>query len=283
MGRQWCSLRSGREDVSTAAWPPLFATRASQPAGRQACSTTATTQPSSTALSSLHRYHEAGNIGVEHAAPAAIRAALAALRRSDPGRQAFSRDDLLAAGLVAELHARVSGLGLGALHRRCLPGWCRPPKQSCTTTTHCWPGKPPPCSTSQIMNRQIGALPSPAIQPDACHPHHLRAGRGRDGTAIPGGRLPGAGSLRWQAAAAPAQPLLLHAGGAAGGTGVGGAAAGSRRGCSHGGGGLTLHTLCASMHCTQALHLSAKVQLMCVARIGLSFQRIYVSSCEGVG
>lgn len=46
---------------------------------------------------------------MEHAAPQAIRAALAAPRRSDPARQAFSREDLMAAGLVAELHARVSG------------------------------------------------------------------------------------------------------------------------------------------------------------------------------
>lgn len=53
------------------------------------------------------RYHEAGNVGVEHAAPGAIRAALAAARPSDPGRQAFSREDLLRWGLVAELHARV--------------------------------------------------------------------------------------------------------------------------------------------------------------------------------
>ena len=48
-------------------------------------------------------------MGVEHAAPQAIRAALAAPRRSDPARQAFSREDLMAAGLVAELHARASG------------------------------------------------------------------------------------------------------------------------------------------------------------------------------
>lgn len=52
------------------------------------------------------RHHEAGNVGVEHAAPAVVRAALAAPRRSDPQRSAFSREQLLAWGLVAELGER---------------------------------------------------------------------------------------------------------------------------------------------------------------------------------
>lgn len=54
------------------------------------------------------RWHEAGNVGVEHAVPGAIRAALAAPRRSDPSRQAFDRADLLRWRLAAELHVRVS-------------------------------------------------------------------------------------------------------------------------------------------------------------------------------
>jgi hypothetical protein len=53
------------------------------------------------------RYHDIGNVGVEHASPAAIRAALAAPRASNPQRQEFTRDHLLRCGLVAELHARV--------------------------------------------------------------------------------------------------------------------------------------------------------------------------------
>ncbi|KAL4427952.1 hypothetical protein ABPG75_002041 [Micractinium tetrahymenae] len=52
------------------------------------------------------KHHEEGNVGVEHAAPEAIRAALAAPRHSDPQRQAFSREQLLAWGLVAELGER---------------------------------------------------------------------------------------------------------------------------------------------------------------------------------
>jgi hypothetical protein len=47
-------------------------------------------------------------VGVEHAAPEHIRAALAAPRGSDPHRQLFSREDLLRWGLVADLHAGVS-------------------------------------------------------------------------------------------------------------------------------------------------------------------------------
>jgi hypothetical protein len=47
-------------------------------------------------------------VGVEHAAPEHIRAALAAPRRSNPQRQLFSREDLLRWDLVADLHARVS-------------------------------------------------------------------------------------------------------------------------------------------------------------------------------
>ncbi|KAL4445435.1 hypothetical protein ABPG77_011260 [Micractinium sp. CCAP 211/92] len=52
------------------------------------------------------KHHEAGNVGVEHAAPEVVRAALAAPRRSDPQRLAFSREQLLAWGLVAELGER---------------------------------------------------------------------------------------------------------------------------------------------------------------------------------
>ncbi len=52
-------------------------------------------------------------MGVEHAAPEVVRAALAAPRRSDPQRLAFSREQLLAWGLVAELGERVGCAGAG--------------------------------------------------------------------------------------------------------------------------------------------------------------------------
>lgn len=67
------------------------------------------------------RHHEAGNVGVEHAAPAVVRAALAAPRRSDPQRSAFSREQLLAWGLVAELGERV-GCAWGECAKGCRLG-----------------------------------------------------------------------------------------------------------------------------------------------------------------
>ena len=193
----------------------------------------------------LRRYHEAGNIGVEHAAPGVIRAALAAPRRSEPGRQAFSREDLLAAGLVAELHARVSGMVVVGAAGCCSQVCPACSFQSWPRTQHCgWE-----------YRRCRSCLPCHHHPPG----HHIPpsvyplAGRGRDGAAAPSGRLPGPGPLRWQAAAAPAQPLLLHAAGAGAGAAVGGAAAGGRR---SGGGrgsssrGLTLfahHESCAQV------------------------------------
>jgi hypothetical protein len=48
---------------------------------------------------------------VEHAPPAAIRAALSSPRPSDPQRREFDRDQLIRWGLANELHARVSGMG----------------------------------------------------------------------------------------------------------------------------------------------------------------------------
>ncbi|PSC69712.1 ribonuclease M5 [Micractinium conductrix] len=62
------------------------------------------------------RHHEEGNVGVEHAAPDAIRTALAAPRGSDLARQAFTRQQLLDWGLVADMHAR----GGREAHRRSL-------------------------------------------------------------------------------------------------------------------------------------------------------------------
>jgi 5S rRNA maturation endonuclease (ribonuclease M5) len=69
--------------------------------------------------------HAAGNVGVEHAAPAALRAALDAARPGDAARRAFARAELQAARLVAEgageaggvarrRHLVAARLGLGA-------------------------------------------------------------------------------------------------------------------------------------------------------------------------
>ena len=57
-------------------------------------------------------------MGVEHAVPGVVRAALAAPRRSHPGRKELTRQDLLGWGLVAELHERVGGWVGG-----CEDGW----------------------------------------------------------------------------------------------------------------------------------------------------------------
>lgn len=54
------------------------------------------------------RTKAAGDIGVEHASPGAIRAALHARRKSTPGRTVFTRDALEKSGLIAPLHERVS-------------------------------------------------------------------------------------------------------------------------------------------------------------------------------
>lgn len=62
--------------------------------------------PAATAAAATKR-HEAGNIGVEHAQAAAIAAALAAARLSDPLRAAFGRQDLLDAGLAAPMNQAV--------------------------------------------------------------------------------------------------------------------------------------------------------------------------------
>lgn len=108
----------------------------------------------------LRRYHEAGNIGVEHAAPGVIRAALAAPRRSDPGRQVFSREDLLAAGLVAELHARVS---------RIVGRSCRLLFISCPACSfQSWPGAQH-CGWEDI---ELGVQQLPAMPPPLARPSH---------------------------------------------------------------------------------------------------------------
>ena len=54
------------------------------------------------------RAKEEGDIGVEHAAPAAIQRALTAARRSAAARAAFTRDDLQGLGLIAVTQERVS-------------------------------------------------------------------------------------------------------------------------------------------------------------------------------
>lgn len=61
------------------------------------------------------RAKEAGDIGVEHAAAAAIRRSLGAARRSDAARAAFTREALQDLGLVAVMQERVSGRGLRGL------------------------------------------------------------------------------------------------------------------------------------------------------------------------
>jgi len=56
--------------------------------------------------------HAAGNRGVEHAAPAALAAALAAAAPSfGPARRAFSREDLHAMGLMNKARGRAAGAG----------------------------------------------------------------------------------------------------------------------------------------------------------------------------
>lgn len=62
------------------------------------CTWSVTTAP-------LHcRWHAAGNVGVEHAAPQAIRQALQRSRRGDAQRSQFSREALVHMGLVAPHH-----------------------------------------------------------------------------------------------------------------------------------------------------------------------------------
>lgn len=53
-------------------------------------------------------WKEIGNIGVEHAGPAAIKAALLGRRQGVQGRQEFTREDLVDLGLIAVMHERVS-------------------------------------------------------------------------------------------------------------------------------------------------------------------------------
>ena len=53
------------------------------------------------------RKKAAGNIGVEHAGPGAIRQALARKRKSIPGREEFTRLGLQESGLIAVMHERV--------------------------------------------------------------------------------------------------------------------------------------------------------------------------------
>jgi Domain of unknown function (DUF4093) len=51
------------------------------------------------------RRHQAGNLGVEHAAPDAVQRALAAARLSQPERKEFDREDLVALGLFTPMGA----------------------------------------------------------------------------------------------------------------------------------------------------------------------------------
>ena len=82
------------------------------------------------------RHHDQGNVGVEHAAAATIRAALAAPRRSGPQRQLFERHHLLSWGLVAELHARVGGQPGWRTGRRGLQG-----RRGVSSTKSCTVGR----------------------------------------------------------------------------------------------------------------------------------------------
>ena len=51
------------------------------------------------------RRHQAGNLGVEHAAPDAVQRALATSRPSQPERKDFDREDLVALGLFTPMGA----------------------------------------------------------------------------------------------------------------------------------------------------------------------------------
>lgn len=51
------------------------------------------------------RRHQAGNLGVEHAAPDAVQRALATARLSQPERKEFDREDLVALGLFTPMGA----------------------------------------------------------------------------------------------------------------------------------------------------------------------------------
>ena len=53
-------------------------------------------------------YKEIGNIGVEHAAPAAIQAALLGRRMGVEGRKEFNREDLVELGLIAVTQEKAS-------------------------------------------------------------------------------------------------------------------------------------------------------------------------------
>lgn len=64
----------------------------------------------STHISTRRRQHAAGNVGVEHAAPAAIQRAIATARQSQRGRKHFVREEFEALGLIAQWgrgHAKV--------------------------------------------------------------------------------------------------------------------------------------------------------------------------------
>jgi ribonuclease M5 len=52
------------------------------------------------------KYKEVGNVGIEHAAPEVLLRALSRARLSDPARARFTREDLIAAGLIADKQER---------------------------------------------------------------------------------------------------------------------------------------------------------------------------------
>lgn len=58
------------------------------------------------------RWHEAGNVGVEHAPPAAIQTALRKARQGSAQRAEFTRDMLVQMGLVAPHHLPAAGSGV---------------------------------------------------------------------------------------------------------------------------------------------------------------------------
>lgn len=58
------------------------------------------------------RWHDAGNVGVEHAAPDAIQRAILAARLAQPRRAHFMRDDLVELHLIAEMGKSASKVGV---------------------------------------------------------------------------------------------------------------------------------------------------------------------------
>ena len=100
------------------------------------------------------RRHQAGNLGVEHAAPDAVQRALATARLSQPERQEFDREDLVALGLFTPMGAAQAQVQVDTRYIEVAISFCK-----CRWILH-MTCRMPCCEALCRASVQLGALDS---------------------------------------------------------------------------------------------------------------------------